>query len=303
VLDEIRARGCTVKPFQIAAALMVAGISILAPPAFAAPSVSGSCAAVPMTIVERIPTVKVMIGDQGPFTFAIDTGAGGDGRISAQLAERLGLAVTGEVRAPAPGGKLSARRLFGVPSLSLGGLRFADANLVELSDTRGLTPGWDGILGIAMFEDVSLTLDYGNAALAISRRPLRSGVKVTRDHDVPVVPLEIAGKTIAAHLDTGNGAGALFLAPDIAQSLPLAGKPVEKAKARTSFGEFSIMEAPLAVPVMFGPTALPVAAIGWPSARGEGNLGSGAFGGMSLQLDLHNGLAAVSKAAAPPTCA
>src|SRR3990170_3481225 len=75
-------------------------------------SVSGGCAVVPI-LPATIPVVEVRIGGKGPYRFAIDTGAEGHGRISAALAEELGLPKIGEAGTPGPGGAVATRPVFG----------------------------------------------------------------------------------------------------------------------------------------------------------------------------------------------
>lgn len=264
--------------------------------------VEGSCAAVPMDLGAIIPVVEVMVGDRGPYRFAIDTGAQGHGRIAAALAQELGLQVVGEARTPAPGGAVATRSIYGAGSLTLGGVTFRDVNLLEASPVRGPNMPWDGILGIDLFQDLTLTLDYANGVAAVRPESLNGGVPAIFDIGIPSIPIEIAGRTFQVDLDTGNAAGPLFLPEAEARSLPLGGEPVERGRARTSFGDFAIMEAPLAAPVTVGGFVLPVRTVGWPPARGSGNLGSRGLAGTVLQVDRRSGQIAVSAPASAPAC-
>lgn len=264
--------------------------------------VEGSCAIVPMRLINNIPVVEVTIGGQGPFLFAIDTGAGGHGRISQALAERLGLSPVGEARTPGPGGTVESRPIYGAGPIALGGVTFRDAGLLALSTARGPNPGWDGVLGIDMFRALTLVIDYGSAVAGVSRVPVTGGVPATFEAGVPNIPVEISGRAFNVDLDTGNGAAGLFLREADARALPLSGEPVERGRARTSFGEFAVMEAPLGAPVTIGGSALNHRMIGWPPARGEGNLGSRALAGMVLRVDRPNSRVSVTASAARPAC-
>lgn len=268
----------------------------------APPVIAGTCAVLPMLPGSVIPVVEVMIGGTGPYRFAIDTGAGGHGRIKPDLAATLRLEVIGEVRTPAPGGAVDTRQVFGAPELSVGGVTFKDVGLVTLSTVRGPNVAWDGILGIALFQHLVLTLDYGNAKVRFGGPGLKNGLPLDFDRSVPIVPLTIAGKTFAAHLDTGNGAGGLFLSEADARALPLSGAPVSRGKGRTSFGEFDIMEAPLSVPIMAGDAKLQMQAVGWPSPRPGGNLGSKGLTGMAVTIDVAARLGDIRASGAAPTC-
>lgn len=264
--------------------------------------VEGACAAIPMQLVNNIPVVEVTIGGRGPYRFAIDTGAAGHGRISAALAETLGLQQVGEARTPAPGGTVEARPIFGAGPIAFGGVTFHDAGLLALSTARGPAPGWDGILGLEMFRDLTLTLDYGNDIAHVGAAPVEGGVAAAFDNGIPAIPVEIAGRSFTVDLDTGNGAAGFFLAEADARALPLAGEPVERGRARTSFGEFAILEAPLGAPITVGGYALPWRHVGWPPARGAGNLGSRALAGSVLRVDRRSGRVAIAASGTAPAC-
>ena len=266
------------------------------------PVPTGTCTVQPLDVGGAIPVVVVTINGRGPYRFGIDTGAQGMGRISADLAAQLGLMSVGQVQTPAPGGTLDTRTIYRARKLSIGGMTFSNADLVTMAAIPNRPTSWSGILGIDLFRKVTLTLDYGRGAMKLSREPLAGGVTARFDSGVPSIPLKIGDRQLTVDLDTGNGAAPLFVSEAAAKSVPQSGPAVERGKARTSFGEFSIMEAPIAVPVMVGGTALPIHAIGWPAARGEGNLGSRGLAGMQLSVDRGDGLVAIKPSGEAPTC-
>ncbi len=280
----------------------LAGAAPLTAQDIASASASGSCAAVPM-LPGAVPIVEVRIGGKGPYRFAIDTGAQGHGRISAALAAELGLPQVGEVGAPGPGGTVASRPVFGVSEVSVGAVSFRNLDLVALATARGPLSEWDGILGNELMKLLPLTLDYGNARARFGGPGLADGLPIGFDHGVPVLPIDVAGKRFQVHFDSGNGAAALFLDEATARALPLAGEPVERGRARTSFGDFATMDAPLAVSVLAGTVPLPIRAVGWPSPRPGGNLGSRGLVGMSVTIDARSELASIHTSAAPPRCA
>lgn len=264
-------------------------------------SVSGTCASVPI-LPASIPVVEVTIGGKGPYKFAIDTGAQGAGRISTALAEQLGLPKVGEVGTPAPGGTVATRPVYGAPEVSVGGVSFKNVDLVALSAVRGPQGEWDGVLGNELLTLLPLTLDYGNARARFGGPRLSEGLPIEFDKGIPVLPIEVAGQKFKVHFDSGNGAGGLFLDEATAKGLPLGGEPVARGTGRTSFGDFAIMEAPLTISVTVGGTPLTLNAIGWPSPRPGGNLGSRAMAGLSVTLDAKSELAVVERSGVPPRC-
>ena len=261
----------------------------------------GGCAVVPI-LPASIPVVEVTLGGKGPYRFAIDTGAQGHGRISTELAAELGLPQVGEVQTPAPGDTAATRPVFGAPEVSVGDVSFKNLDLVALSDVRGPEGEWDGILGNALIELLPLTLDYGNGRLRFGGPGLMQGLPIAFDRGIPIFPVDIAGTRFRVHFDSGNGAGALFLDEDEAQGLKFSGDPVQRRTARTSFGDFAVMEAPLAVSVTIDGTPLPIRAVGWPSPRPGGNLGSRGMAGMSVTIDSRAQLATIEPSGLPPRC-
>ena len=262
---------------------------------------TGGCASVPI-LRASIPVVEVRIGGKGPYRFAIDTGAQGHGRISTALAEELGLPKVGEVGTPAPGGTVATRPVFGAPEVSVGSVSFKNVDLVALSTVRGPEIEWDGILGNELIQLLPLTLDSGNGRARFGGPGLDEGLKISFDRGIPVLPVDIAGKRFDVHFDSGNGAAALFLEEAAAKALPLAGEPVERGRARTSFGDFAVMEAPLAVSVTAGTTPLPIQTVGWPTPRAGGNLGSRGMAGLSVTFDASSQLARIERSGRSPTC-
>lgn len=265
-------------------------------------SMSGTCASVPI-LPAAIPVVEVTIGGKGPYKFAIDTGAQGHGRISVALAEELGMPKVGEAGTPAPGGTVATRPIYGAPEISVGAVSFRNLDLVALSTVRGPQGEWDGILGNELLTLLPLTLDYGNARARFGGPGLSEGLPIRFDSGIPVLPVAIAGQEFRVHFDSGNGAGGLFLDEAAARALPLGGEPVARGTARTSFGDFPITEAPLTISATVGGTPLSLNAIGWPSPRPGGNLGSKAMAGLSVTIDAKSDLALVERSVAPPRCA
>jgi hypothetical protein len=276
-------------------ALWALGVAaaVLAQPAAAqdtGPSVSGGCAVVQI-LSAGVPVVEVRIGGKGPYRFAVDTGAEGFGRISAELAAELGLPRVGAA---------GARPVFAAPEVSVGAVSFKNLDLAALPALRGLGEQWDGVLGNELLKLVPVTLDYGGARARFGGAELSEGLPVRFERGVPILPIDVAGKRFEVQFDSGNGAAALVLDEAAARSLPLSGEAVESAVAR--FGGAATREAPLAASVTIDGAPLTLKAVGWPSPRPGGTLGSRAMAAMSVTIDARSQLAEVKPSRRSPTC-
>jgi hypothetical protein len=278
----------------LAGAVLAAAMAL---PATAA-TVVGKCAVLPWLAGEA-PTVSVRINGQGPFTFVVDTGAEDDAWIKPDLAQRLGLRVIGKVPPDGPDDPEQDLRRYAGTSLDMGAIRFAAPTFNEMLQMGPKPQSFDGIIGSGLMRLLQFGFDYRDRTLHLTRAPLREGQAVPFERGMPVLPLTIGGQTVAAHLDTGNIAGALFLGEDAARKLPIAGAPRARGRARTHYGEQVLMEATLAAPVRYGETTLPVTGVSWPPAIGLPNLGSRGLAGRLVRIDARNRHVAIDTNAMP----
>ncbi|MDQ0248007.1 putative aspartyl protease [Sphingomonas kyeonggiensis] len=169
---------------------------------------------VPFEIVDGRIYVRVQVNGQGPFRFAVDTGASGMGRADASLVATLRLPVTG---AATTSDAMASARVDTVrlASVELGGLVRRDLEVMTRDYSGRMAPeaAFAGILGRAFFADGLLVLDYPRRRLTFTRGPgLRRGepgvLGYTRAFRVPVTIDAVAAE---GNLDTG--ANVAFVLP------------------------------------------------------------------------------------------
>ena len=200
--------------------------------------------AVPMEMQRHIPTVKAKINGQGPFRLSIDSGAAGMLRLTPAVSKQLSLETVGEMLAGDPSGKNSTSRpVVRVDSVEIGGARFSgniEASLLERPDA-------DGVLGLAMFSGLTVTLDYPKNEFRIARQPLPEKgehvVPYTVERGVPEVDVDVAGVPIRADVDTGSPA--LLTVPASWSSRFPLGELRVVGRARTTANEFEVKGAEL----------------------------------------------------------
>ena len=237
---------------------------------------------VPMAEPGRQPLVEAKINGSGPFKFFLDTGAH-DAVLNPDLVDDLKLPVTGSRRIgdPAEPEGISARTLR-IDRLTIGGASFSGVTAVTWEGAGNFTPeGVKGVLGLSLFADLLLTIDYPKRELRIARGELSAsepGVVAYEagPHGMVRVPITVGSVSIDADLDTGSPAS-VSLPKKYADQLPLESAPVQVGRARTVGGEFAIYAANAKGQVRIGKEVLssslefherlPVANVGYRALR------------------------------------
>ena len=129
--------------------------------------------AVPLRLEKGRPLVEVAVNGKGPFPFVLDTGAGGT-VLDGDLVKELSLPTIGEVQIgdPIHPHGLAAKQVK-IDRLAIGGLTLSDmtATAVENSGFREHL-GARGVLGMPLFSELLLTIDYSGAQVRIARGEL-----------------------------------------------------------------------------------------------------------------------------------
>jgi len=254
------------------------------------PQRAGTSANVPLQLTDFMPTLAVTVNGQGPYRMIVDTGAGGYLRMTPRLASALGLTPVGEARAADPSGKNPVTiKLYNVDSLKIGDVTYSGVSASSF-DFPNAPQTIDGVLGIGLFRDLLLTLDYGKGRLGLAdgALPAANGRDIVDVEAQPtgllVIPVQVGNRTVRAHLDTGNARQPLFLPESDAKAIAPTAKPKPLGVARTVSQEVQVFGLAISDPVRIGSVALPVHQIAYPSIR-EPNIGSRAFAGMSVTVD------------------
>jgi hypothetical protein len=274
--------------------------AVAAPAAAAAPDPSGVPAAsrlaaeetsVPMDLSYGKPIVTVRVNGKGPYRFFLDSAAGGTVLDSA-FAKELGLVPRNEVRIgdPANPGKIGARAVT-IDSLQLGEATFGPFEAVAYDRSR-LYDKPDppkGVLGFPLFHDLLLTFDYPQARVRVSKGAVpRVGgpdlVSYVAPDGVPTIPIVVAGRKIAAHLDTGSP-GTLMLPASLQDSIPLTGPLREMGRGRTNGGEFVMKGGTLAQPFTLGGHAFDTLTVRFAPGFKDANVGTGILRSFAVTFD------------------
>ncbi len=194
------------------------------------------------------PVVEAKVNGAGPFRFRVETGARLVG-ITAELAAKLGLAPVG---GPADSPDYLAS------SIALGAATFKGVRLVTLPLPAG---DIDGVLGLPLFEDLLLTLDYPGRRLRLEREGLpppngRDIVPVARAGDFWDLPITLGGVAASGLLDT-QSSGSVGVPPELAGKLAFDGPLRTIGRARGAFGVVEVKGGSLAGEMRIGGYTFP----------------------------------------------
>jgi len=253
--------------------------------------------------------VDVWIHAEGPYQFVLDTCAGGHGCIDASLAEELGLEQIGRVATgDGTGENGSFADLVRVEALQVGDAAFEGLRMVITPEAvSGQASLGRGILGIGLFRELMLTLDYGKSKVRITDASLDSKapnvVPLYQGSGVPEIDIQIGETSMRAHVDSGN-MGGLLLPGSYKETLELGGELRSAGQGQTIANNFEMWAAPLAESLAFAGHELVETDASFADIFRTANLGYGVLSRYELTIDSKNSLAAfvpVSTVARPPT--
>ena len=247
---------------------------------------------IPMRTEGGMPAIELMVNGKGPFLFAIDTGAEGGPRLDSSLMEKLGLKSSGQMRDGDPSGRNPRMaETVKLDSIEVGGLRFTGVAATSRNYKNSPRPlAADGIIGLGLFPEYLLTLDFPGKMVRISRGelPKADGAEIlayTTEHGVPLVEVSVGSTKINAHLDSGNMIGAFVFPTSFVEKLTQTSKPIVVGRARSASGEMEIKQVQIKEMVRLGRHEFPDATITYPALSDIGNVGAKIFSQFAVTFD------------------
>ena len=227
------------------------------------------------------PAVEIRINGRGPFRFLVETGAAGVD-LSPALADSLGLPLRGHNDGPQ----------FHVDSISVGAATFHDLTVSSLPPAV-TSLGVSGVLGLALWRNLLLTIDYPAHKLRLSRDSLpspdgQSILPLTRVSDFWGLPIRIGGHAFTGVLDTQNSR-TLIVPPAVADQLAFDGGLQVIGKARGAFGTVDVKGGRLSGDIAIGKYTFPTPFLSLtqlpPEYPNQPNVGSGILSYFVVSLD------------------
>ncbi|MCW5604692.1 MAG: aspartyl protease family protein [Burkholderiales bacterium] len=214
--------------------------------------------AVTVRLPSHVPVALVLINGQGPFRMMLDTGSSTivlPPRIAGPLNLPPGAAGSEFARSASGYTTVDYRR---IRSLQLGNADFreVDAKIFDLPEKLlGPNERIDGLLGLRLFHDMLITLDYETGRLTIDPNgslnpsdPQTVRAKL-EDGKHLVFPVTIGDKQFPFILDTGTSFG-FMLTNEAAQQVKYAVGPMDAGVSQTATGGMKIQVGRLAQRLM-----------------------------------------------------
>jgi hypothetical protein len=247
---------------------------------------------IPLRMESGMPVIELMVNGQGPFLFGLDTGAQGGPRIDTSIVEKLQLKSTGQVQATDGSGRSPQTvETVKLDSVAIGSLRFTDVAAFSRNYKNSPRPmKLDGILGLSLFSEYLVTVDFPRKVLRFERGelPKADGAEILdykSEGGVPLVELNVGSAKINAHLDSGNSIGAFVLPTAFAEKLTRASEPVVVGRARSASGEMEIKQFQTKEMVRLGRHEFPDATITYPALSDVANVGAKTLSQFAVTFD------------------
>ena len=199
--------------------------------------IDGEVAQIPFTLGKRrpIPVIEAMVNGKGPFKFYYDTGASVC-VLHSGFVEEMGIASLGktEVGDHTANARIPADRVE-LATVELNGIRFENVPALAFDRSRLGGDEIRGVLGLPLFHEHLLTIDYHKQQMEISRASLAEeglGILPYGGEMLPEMMITVNGEEISCHIDSGSPTG-LMLPTSFVDQLPHKNEPQKIGEART----------------------------------------------------------------------
>jgi hypothetical protein len=247
------------------------------------------------------PTVELMIGEAGPFTFVLDTGAGGV-VLDESILDQIALTSIGKQMVGSPGGERFEVDRYSIDKLSISDIEILEQNAVAL-DMQGMraTSPIDvhGIISFWLLVESYSVLDLAGGTLTINDEKNLSfddeGVfnfEIQPPFPYPQFLVEIGDFEALAHFDTGSP-DYLTTAFSNADNLVLTGEPQFIRQGSMIGRTFDLMGATLDGEAHIGSIQLSSPEIRFIEGMRGVNIGSEFINNYLIEFDLNNELARI----------
>jgi hypothetical protein len=252
----------------------------------------GETTIVPIDLAMGQPVVEVYLNGKGPYRMFLDTCAGST-VLDQGLTTELGLAKRGETHLGDPVNPQAIRAdVVTIDSLRIGSAVFTGVSAASF-DRSAIRLGEGmprGVVGFPVFRELVETIDFPKAELRLSHDHLSDANATGRyrtEHSLPLVPIQVAGVAMEAHLDTGSP-GFLSIPERDSARVRFAGPLQVLAHGRTVNSEVTFRGATLDGAVQVAGVTFDRPIVMLNDKLPQANLGSGALRDCVVTIDPAN---------------
>jgi hypothetical protein len=206
--------------------------------------------------------------------------------------EKLKLKSSGQVSVSDPSGRNPQTvDTVKLDSVAIGNLRFTDVEAISRNYKNSPRPmKVDGILGLSLFSEYLVTLDFPAKLLRFEQGelPKSDGAEILdykSEGGIPLLELRVGSTKIKAHLDSGNMIGAFVFPTSFVEKLTQTSKPLVVGRARSASGEMEIKQVQIKELVRLGRHEFPDATITFPALSDTGNVGAKILSQFAVTFD------------------
>ncbi len=197
----------------------------------------GDVARIPFTLGDRrpIPVIEAMVNGKGPFKFYYDTGASVC-VLHSGFVEEMGIASLGqtEVGDHTANARIAADRVE-LATVEMDGIRFEGVPALAFDRSRLGGDEIRGVLGLPLFHEHLLTMDYQKQQMEITSATLPAegiGILPYGGEMLPEMMITVGGEEISCHIDSGSPTG-LMLPTSFVENLAHKNEAKKIGEART----------------------------------------------------------------------
>ncbi len=250
---------------------------------------------VPVKLINGLPYLEASINGKGPYLFGFDSGFGGQLELDADLAETLHLNTNGQtVVGDGSGNNEVTLQTTFVPHFKIGNYASSGCTAILRQQARKNVPGMEavkGIIGMGMFPDQLLTLDYPQQLFSISEGSLpKADNQSVFDYEavgggIPKIKIQAGNQELEAVIDTRSMSGSFKIPEQTATKLTFLTSPKLIGKGRTISNTIEINEVQIQETIKVGQFLFEKPLITYPSLNENAIIGSVFLQSFSVTID------------------
>lgn len=266
---------------------------------------------VPMQRIGGLPYLELSINGQGPFLFGLDTGFGAGLELDADLAGELNVKASGQTSVGDGSGQNEITlQTAKIGQVAIDGYTVKNCTAILRKNARKKVPGMEnvkGIVGMALFSDYTITLDYPNNLFVIQKDALPKANSsdifnyTEVGGGVPQIQIKIGSHEVNAAIDSRSMSGTFKLPQQLVDKLTFLNRPIAVGKGQTVSNTIAINQVSISESIRFGEFVFERPTVTYPSLNENAIIGSKLLQEFAITIDCKNKRIQFKKAGLSPT--